>query len=289
VGAIKLEPWDWDLLAAAPAALGRYLFNFAFPVRLAASYHPGTGAGIAATALLPLWFWVFLRVGARDWRARAWLVLAAVALAPVIVLPTRVFVSDTYALLPAVGFAGVAARLLVGRPGILGRRWAPALVVIGFVLLSGLSVVQARAWRSDDALWERSALVEPSPRNLLARAGLLLERGDFAGSEILARAALAWDPTDDEAVTLVSRALYERGTPLDESGWRDLEIWSETHAWVTFYRLALLVRAGRASEAADSVEQVIGFRAAYGEQWPKVAADLEEICRLGGRGPCVPR
>jgi hypothetical protein len=296
VGAPKLEPWGWDLTGAVPAAVARYLHNFIAPYALAATYHPASANGIVATILLPAWFWAAWRVARADRRARDGLALAGLALAPVTLLMTKVFVSDTYALAASLGLFGFVARAgrlaarTAGRREVrVPRGAARAAALITLAVLVTLSARQAEAWRSDAALWERSAAVEPAPRNLLGAARYRIAAGDASGAYELASAALAWNPADGEAATLLARVLYERGEGLSDRERTELEAWSAFSAWAEFYRAAIRVRSGEMAPAIAAIPSIVRRCAEFGVEWERVREDLRAMCRAAGSADCDPQ
>ena len=171
-----------DALTQSPVLMARYMEIMIAPL----GHHPGyvvlpspafvvgiaTAAigALVAIALLTRSAWLWLGIG-----------FVAASLAPVLhLVPLLAFMADRFALLPSVGVAVMLSGLLVALPP-RAARIGVALAIAYTATLAAGTLVEGRAWRSDEALWRNSAQLEP--RSGQAHSNLataLLNEGRFA-------------------------------------------------------------------------------------------------------------
>ena len=276
-------------------AHGRYLFNLVAPLKLAAVYYPGSVWNMAGLFAAPFVFAGLLvgRRGKESSESWGWLAFYFFPLLPVTLVMTNVFVSDTYALLPAFGLTVLAARLLDGLE--LDRAWVSAAFAAAFVSLTLLARAQAGAWSSDRELWVRADDVESSPRSLAMRARVSLGNGDaISAREFLARLR-EWDPQNADYPSLFARAIYldPRLTGAEKADLlsREDQPGSLAHAdpWFNYFYGATLAAAGNFREADERYQVVTRNPEAFEDELGKAAAEALEICRRSAAADCAAR
>ena len=281
-------------------AHGRYLFNLLFPFRLGAVYYPGAAWNMAGLFALPFLFAALL-TGRRGREGWGWLAFYFFPLLPVTLLMTNVFVSDTYALLPAFGLCVLFARYLESRSGRedFGGAKRDSLRLVGFavafVVLGGLSRAQADFWSSDRELWTHTDRIESSPRSLTVHSQLLIEAGDpISARELLAKLH-DWDPDNAEYPGLFARAIYLDPRLSDDER---LELFSREDqtgslargdAWFNYFLGATLARAGRFREADERFRVVMERPEAFEDELGKAVAEVLGICHEAGATDCDAR
>lgn len=129
-------------------------------------------------------------------------------------IPTSTRVADRYMYLPGIGLfsllIGALLHWLHGRPK--ARRYAPVFGTLCAVLLIGLSIQRARAWRSSLTLWSDS--VAKNPQNFLAQGNLALaylESGDRASAIRCFQAALELESEHPYLHNNLGYALVDEG------------------------------------------------------------------------------
>jgi hypothetical protein len=267
-------------------AVGRYVFNFLAPARLAAVYYPGSVWNVVGLGLVLVPVLAALSLGRRR-EGLSWALFFLVPLLPVTVVMTHVFVSDAYSLAGCAGLLVLIALWLEERGGRIPT-WLGALAVAALALGSRH---QAEAWSSDRALWERSWEVEPSPRSLSLHATQLLRDGHGDEALELAERLRYWAPGDPDLGYLYARALYASRSLGDE---RKLELLSRLEPpaaddpWVDYFRSAVQAGLGRFDRAWESSRRALGSPARFGEELPWVVAEATYFCRRsgGGRSGC---
>jgi hypothetical protein len=154
--------------------LGRYFANLVFPARLAVVYYPGATLNIVGLLLLPLA--CYLSGKFLGWRRTVqWATFFLFPLAIVTFLLTKLFVSDTYALGAAFGWFVLLAMALDRAPKKVLVYSLAGFVAVIFVFRS---VVEAKAWESDLALWGHAYETEPSMVSTRNLASLVLRNGN---------------------------------------------------------------------------------------------------------------
>jgi hypothetical protein len=180
----KLDGIRLDEVILSLLAMGRYLFNFFLPVKIAHRYSPGSWANVAGLLTAPLLIWLALKVDFRQRKLLAKLPHARIllwglhALLPVLVVTvqlSQIFVADSYALsaLPALM---IASALLAQSFGMGWRRLRFLFFCVWGMMLAG-SMAIARSWMSVETMWLRSNAVEETPDSLYFTGGFLLNSG----------------------------------------------------------------------------------------------------------------
>ncbi|MSP58980.1 MAG: tetratricopeptide repeat protein [Myxococcales bacterium] len=217
----------------APVLLLEYARLYVVPL----GHHPGYVLPEPSVAVSLAALAVVVALALATWRARLpglalGLAGYAIALLPVLQLvPILADLADRFALVPSVGLALATAALITAAPD---RLRGLALVPCAFALLlfAAGTLVEQRAWSSEEALWAHS--VELAPESAQAHANLGVVR--LASGQ--AREALA---ELDRA-----RALGRRAAPLE------------------FRRAVALHDLGRFEEAARAVEEALALDPLHG-------------------------
>ncbi len=265
-------------------SLGRTAFNLLSPIALSPIYSPGSVWNLVGLFALLLLAWLLLRRSSREvWLAFAF---ASFPLALVTLRMTNIFVSDTYALLPAVGiFSALLARL---------RDAGPRAMRIGGVTLLALSLPaaaltarQARTWRSDAALWEHAAEVEPCPQTLVRFGGELLRLGELRQAREVAEGLIASGESEPQLAFLYSRAVAQDPSLLLADKIERLEAAPLDDPWRDYLLGTLHAQSGDAGRGADLLVRALRSPLAFKGELPVIAAEATALCQLASRSPCV--
>lgn len=178
-------------------SLGRSFFNLVAPISISpVDYYPGAWENLAGIALLAFFLfasWKFL--GRKT--LFVWGAFFALPLLMLNLRSTRVFLSDTYLLLPSLGIWVLSASLLKRRAGNLPGRWRPVIAALvlafgGCALLSSRGI--ASSFLNEERLFSLAYVKEATPQVRLVHAGHLLERGALKEAALLAAAEKGRQP-----------------------------------------------------------------------------------------------
>jgi protein O-mannosyl-transferase len=272
-------------VARAAQALVFYAGKTLWPAGLAPLYpvEPGRLSLVAPETLLAVAALGGAGVVAVRWRrSRPWFGAAlagcVAVLLPVLGLvqhgvPTMGF--DRYAYMGTLGVdlvLGVGlARLWRGWAGAAGRR----AVVAGGILVLGLTMMQARVWRTTESLWRHALVVAPENAFALNNLGWRLMSEDRWGeAEPLLLRSVALEPRDPKAVLNYGVTLEHLGRVDEAIGYyagasRTLP----NVAQIPFNMGAMLARQGRVGEARAAYERAAELNPAW-------ALPRERLARL---------
>lgn len=258
---IRKEVADATIRLLAPAlALGRDFVQLFAPIWLSAEYSPWSWQNFAGLIILL----VCVVIGARRlfifrsqnretlWQSRGfiWSTFACLVLAPVTLVATNVFVSDTYLLAPLVAMGLGLAWLW---PRFSAHRFARPVVVIVIACCCWLSYGNARTWVSDEALWANAYRHEFTRLTVAHRAQWLIKQNMFDEAE----RTLARFPgrVDDPILTQVRAKLVFQRSDLNSQVKREQLLAMAPRAWPSYY-LAVIAA------------QEKNFLAASNQIWP---------------------
>jgi hypothetical protein len=260
-------------------AVGRSFFNLIAPARIAVMYDPASVLNLVGLLLLPVFAWLAWRSAGS--RAVLGLGFFAFPLAVVTLRITNIFVSDTYLLLPGAGI--LLSLSLAGAPERLPRA-AGAAALVGLSLLSWR---EARAWQSDERLWDRACAVEGAPGACARWAGWLCDHGRAPEALAVALDAAERAPGNPLAAQALARAAsMQRGLSLaDKIGL--LRAHPSDDAWHAYYLGALLGSAGRLGEAEARMREALRSPERLAADLGVVAAEAQWLCERGSRSGCA--
>ena len=279
-----------EVTGARLLALGRYFFQIVFPYWPSIwDHYPGSPQNLAGLFLLPVFLSLFFKFRIR--LATPWLTLALLSLLPVLVRMTNVFATDNYLLVAGAGVFIAIAQLLEHLPS---RNTWPVLGVLLLVALTTRSVVQARAWSSEDRLWETAYAIEPTPKNARELGVRALLRGDAERAYALALDLREWNPGDPNLAYLLCQSiarlpkisLAQKFTLLDQFAPKD----AVPAPWCTYTRATLRAEAGdfRGAQAEFAAEKIdtSTYRARFGDALEAASAEREFICARSEASAC---
>jgi hypothetical protein len=255
-------------------SLGRSFFNLIAPARLAAMYDPASPFNLLGLLLLPLFAWVAIRrMGQSAW---LWLAYFAFPLAIVTARITNIFVSDTYLLLPGAGLA-----ILLARSGAV-EKVSPVAGGAVLVALSLLSVREARAWTSDEALWQHACASEGAPPACARWSGYL------PANEALTVALDAEERGQGNAIVeqAFARAVAQQRALSPQQKLQLLLAHPSDDPWHAYYLGSVLGSMGRLGEAEVQLREALRSPGRLAQDLPTVAAEGQWLCLHGSNSGC---
>jgi hypothetical protein len=286
----KFVPLSRSGVAVPLLAIGRYVANLLYPLRLAPVYEPASMLGIAGLLALPI-----LLLGVRKLKSSrliaSWLIFGALPILVVTARMTQVFVSDTYAL--SAGFGCLACALIAWDELAPRGRAVWAAPVLLLLVYLGVSIPLASSWSSDQALWARAAEVEPTGRTLALHARFLLDTGRFEEALQTNEKLRALAPDEPALSYLAARLVAEDSRLSLEQRARILEETSspsrpesDTKSWSAYFLAQLEAREAHYDRASRAIRQALSSPRAFGQDLPTVVAELQFFCQQAGRLDC---
>jgi len=268
-----------DSLDAGPGialmSIGRALFNLLLPFRLSpVDYYPGSWEGMTGLVLLPLFFWLTWKNLPRK-KSIVWGLFFVFPLLTINAKSTRVFLCDTYLLVPSVGIWILAGELASkATEKIRIPSWGRTASVILIVAIAGSAVLEDRriaaSFASIESLFSLAYAREATPQVKYVHAVHLFERGDFRESAKISIGLLGAIP---EADTLFAQTIStDSEIPLETK----IRLLREHESRQPFYHYFLarnLAKNGDFAEAFAELRPQLSHLSNFHKDAPGVAAE----------------
>lgn len=265
-------------------ALGRYLFNALCPFVISVEYEPGRLFNLIGLALLPLAVFFSVKRLGRATALPAW-AFFAFPLVTVTARMTNIFVSDTYLLVPLVGFFWGVAALLAS---LEARPFPLALGTAGVAAALALYSHQvALSWSSNEVLWDHAYRTEPTPAVLAKEAFFLANAHRYDEARQLAIRLLAWKPDQSEAAQVYARAVYLDPSLPPRDKEEAISACPVQDAWTRYFLAGLSARRGDFSRAWVQLAPVADDAQRLGTDVSTVAAEAQFFCERAQAKDCA--
>jgi len=203
----KLSPDALPLRAGEGLlSLGMHFFVLAKPTALKLFYYEPSDRGAVAGAVLLSLACAGALAHPRRRELLAWVVFALLPLAVVAFPHGNIFASDTYVLVPAVGFVAAAGIALQSLPP-LPRRLAPALPLALALAGAAMAPTRLSLWESDETFCARMSQAAPNPQVLACHGQHLLAKGRLREVEFVAERLMAEWPGFRGGIELLAMAV----------------------------------------------------------------------------------
>ncbi len=231
-------------------SLGRHFFQIVAPFWVSAEYYPGSIQNIIGVVLMPLFVWVCLkRIDIKT--SVSWLFFTFLPIGWIVAARTNIFVSDSYLLLPLIGFSVLLGKLLDPCAESF-KRCKPIFQYVGVatfaalvIFFSILSSHQSFSWRSDDAIWENAFRTNRTPHNVAYIGLRFLDQKKYDDAYALAREDIQWAPYDPTVSVFYARAVYMNPKLSVDEKLKLLEAARHSGIWPTYFGSVLFAQKGK--------------------------------------------
>jgi hypothetical protein len=273
-GISKYSPAEDSGLGVMVLALGRACYNLLLPLAISpVDYFPGAPENFLGLILLPVLIFLFWKLAAsRD--SVSWGIFALLPLFTVNLRSTRVFLSDTYLLLPSIGLwiligcAWSRSKAMLWPTPI---KWMTKAFALIFAV-AGLWVghLNAKSFFSLPELFSRAFSIEATPQVSLVHASQLFEEGKYREAAEIAYGLGSKVALADE--------LYARAVSADPAlavgqKIQALKQWPSPSPVYNYYLSSLFAQAGRFRDASAVLAPYLTQLTSFGDLAPAVAAD----------------
>ncbi|MGZ3650791.1 MAG: hypothetical protein ACXVB9_02910 [Bdellovibrionota bacterium] len=262
-------------MADSVLAAGRAILNLVFPVALSpVDYFPASPLNVAGLLLLPCLIVAALKFVPRR-KLLTWSVFFVLPLLLVNIHGTRVFLSDTYLLIPSIGLWILLAEMA------RGLKRMPALAGAAVLAPAGLWATRtiAVSFASMNALFSLAYAREATPQVSYVHATHLFESGQLREAAEISYAAI---PDFPPAETLFAQAV----TSDDQlNANQKLELLEKVRGHEPFFHFFLaetLGKAGHPREAFAEISPGLSNLSLFGPQAARVAASGLHMAEQAG-------
>lgn len=267
LGVEKIIPTGWADFSVRFLALGRYVFNFVFPVKIAPLYHPGSLANLLGALLIPFLILLSMKFAGKRETA-VWGLAFLLPLLPTLILMTQVFTSDTYLLSASGGgiiLLALNADQLSRRLGSINlRRALEALAIATVIFFFSLSLPVVRSWESDLQVWKRAYTLEPSTRSATLYGDYLI-RSDRA-DDAMAVALEFEEKSGRPLLPLLGKAVYFSRKLGPHQKLKMLFDIEGSEPWFHYYRALIAYQLGEQKLATREINKALKQPGVFGEE-----------------------
>ena len=230
----------------------RSLFQIFIPVWATPTpYYQGSPQNILGIVFLTFTIWVFIKT--KDFFIRSFLIFSLLPLVVIFTQSTNIFGSDTYLIIPGIGFFIIVSSFLNKKKIISNKSlsiiFLPYLVSCIFscrvISLSNLNVKD---------LFYRAYQIEPTPFNLRTLLRETFRAKDYKNSKTYAIQLIQWDPYGPFNDNIFSSIIFSLPDIKDEEKIKIFEHTLTTHkdlSWTTYNLAAIYAKKSYFQKSYD--------------------------------------
>ncbi len=277
----KFASSNTSYLSLKILGLSRSLFQTFIPFWATPTpYYQGSPQNILGIFFLTFIIWIFIKT--KDFFIRLFLIFSLLPLIVIFTQSTNIFGSDTYLIIPAIGFFIIISSFLNKKTFISNKFFFSI-----FLLYLGVCIFSCRLISLSNlnvkALFYRAYQVEPTPFNLKTLLHETFKSKDYKNSKAYAIQLIQWDPYGIFNDNLFSSIIFSLPDIKDEEKIKIFEYTLTNHkdlSWTTYNLAAIYAKNGRFQKSYDLLSnlQIHDFYD-FNDKLTEVMIDFLYFCR----------